>query len=109
MQSGHVVSCRIRGGDLVDDLIQCQRSGVNDAGVRRAELEQVGGHDGTGVQAHTAALQNPLTTNRNQVCRTRPCADEVHRHFCVTALTVSSHWVIGICGRQPVKPPNGSP
>ena len=109
VQPRYVVACRIGGGHLADDLIQCQRSSVDDASAWRAFRQQIVGHDRACVQAHRAALQQALTANRDQIGRTRPGTDEVHRHFRVTAATVSSHWVIGICGRHPVKPPNGSP
>ena len=109
MQSCDVVARGVGGDDLIDDLIQSQRASVDDAGIRRAELQQVGGHDGTRVQTHRAPLQQSLPADGDQVGCTRTGADEVHRHFRATATTVRSHWVIGICGRHPVKPPNGSP
>ncbi len=104
MQPGHVVAGGVGLGDLVDDLVQGQRAGVDDSGVRRAERQQVLGHDRPGVQADRAAAEQPLATHGDQVGRAGAGADEVDGHGLVTA-----HCVIGSRGRQPVKPPSGSP
>ena len=94
----------MRVGEFGDDLIQCQRSGVDHPGVGRAQRQQVLGHDRAGVQADRAAAQEPMAAHRDQVGRTRSRADEVDRHRLIT-----DHWVTGIAGRQPVNPPSGSP
>ena len=56
--------------------------------------------------AYSSALpikQQSLAADGDQVGSSGSSTDEVHRHSSVT-----DHWVIGICGRQPVNPPIGS-
>lgn len=103
MQPRHVVAGGVRLAELGDDLIQRQRAGVDDSRVRWAQCQQVVGHDRTRVQAHRAALQQPLAADGDQVRGARARADEVDGH------RVTAHWVTGNCGCQPVKAPNALP
>ena len=89
--------------EIVDDLVQVQRPGVDNAGSRRTQRQQVLGHDRAGVQAHRAALQQALPADGDQVGRAGPGADEIDGH------RVTAHWVTGSAGRQPVNDPTGSP
>ena len=104
MQPRHVVTGGVGRGEFVDDLVQGQRAGVDHLRVGRAQREQVLRHDRPGVQADRAALQQPLAAHRDQVGGAGPGTDEVDGHSVLT-----THWVIGIAGRQPVNPPSGSP
>ena len=103
MQPSDIVARGVGAGDLVNDLIQCQRAGVDDAGISRAFRKQVVGHDRARVQTNSAPLEQSLAADGDQVGSSGSSTDEVHRHSSVT-----DHWVIGICGRQPVNPPIGS-
>ena len=91
-------------GQLGDDLVEVERAGVDHARVRRAQRQQVLGHDRAGVQADRAAAEQALTAHGDQIGGAGPGPDEVDGHRLVTA-----HWVTGIAGRQPVNPPTGSP
>ncbi len=104
MQPRDIQSGRVRVGDLVDDLVECQRPGVDHPGVRRTERQQVVGHDRARVQAHRATAQQPLPAHGDQVGGARARTDEVDGHPLVT-----THCVTGIAGRQPVNSPSGSP
>ena len=104
MQPRDVESGRVRVGDLADDLVERQRTGVDHLGIRRAQRQQVVGHDRTRVQADRTTVQQPLATHGDQVGGARPGPDEVDGHGLVTA-----HCVTGIAGRQPVNLPSGSP
>lgn len=104
MQARHVESSLVRGDQLTDDLFQVERAGVDDPRVRRAVRQQIVGHDRAGVQADLARPQQPLPAHRDEIGGAGTRADEVHRHSLTTV-----HWVIGNAGRQPVKPPIGSP
>ena len=111
-QHGMAAGAEFAGGEaggvgldkLGEDLVQRQGAGIHDLGVRRALREKVFGHDRARVQTHRASLQEPLTAHGDQVGGTRAGADEVDRHRLVTDHCVTGYW-----GRQPVKPPSGSP
>ena len=94
----------MRVGQLGDDLVEVERAGVDHPGVRRAQRQQVLGHDRARVQADRAAAEQPLTAHGDQIGGAGPGPDEVDGHRLVT-----DHWVTGIAGRQPVNPPTGSP
>ncbi len=104
MQPGDIVTLGVGIGELGDDLLEVQRSGVDDPGLGWAQFQQVVGHDRSRVQADPAALQQALAAHGDEIGRTGAGADEVDRHS-----TVTDHCEIGISGRHPVNPPSGSP
>ena len=103
VQPRHIMPGGVGVGEFGDDLIQRQRPGVNDFRVGRAQRQQIVGHDRTRIQADPASAEQALSADGDQVCGPGARADKVHRHFVIT------HCVTGSCGRQPVRPPSGSP
>lgn len=57
VQPRHVVTPGVRVDKFDDDLVERQRAGVNNFRVGRAEVQQILGHDGAGVQTGFASLQ----------------------------------------------------
>ena len=66
-----VAAARVAGlerrGELVDDLLEIQRPGVDHAGPGRAQRQQIRRHDRAGVQADLATLQQPLAAHRAEL------------------------------------------
>ncbi len=104
VQPRHVEARGMGIGQFGDDLVEGQRAGVEHPRVRRAQRQQVLGHDRAGVQTDWAAAEQPLTAHGDQIGGAGPGPDEVDGHCLVT-----DHCVTGIAGRQPVNPPTGSP
>ena len=67
VQSRDVVPGGVGVGEFTDDLVERQRPGVDDPGIRRAQRQQVVGHDRARVQAHRAAAQQPLAAHGDQI------------------------------------------
>ena len=58
--------------------------GVDHPGVRRAQRQQVVGHDRARVEAHRAPLEQAFPAHGDQIGRARAGADEVDGHRLVT-------------------------
>ena len=88
---------------LGDDRVEVEVLGVDQPRAVGRMREHLVGDERAGVEHDRRGRDQPLRAQRDEVGRARPGADEVDRHG-----TRSSHCVIAIAGRQPVRPPSGS-
>ena len=80
MNAGDVEAFGVRRLHLGNDFIQGHRGGVDDARLFRGLCDNVGGHQGSGVQHHRAGTYQVEAAHRDQVRRPRPGADEMNGH-----------------------------
>src|SRR5262252_1138713 len=62
------------------DFIERQRCGVDNAGIARTLRKQFAWHDRAGIEADRTARDQVPPAHRDEVRRTRPRSDEMHRH-----------------------------
>ena len=80
MNPGNVEALGVRGGDFGDDLVEGQGRGVDDPRPRRRRGDDFARHQGAGIEADRAALDQPQPAHRDQIGGPRSGADEMHGH-----------------------------
>ena len=108
VQPRHVVAGLVRRDQLERDRVEVEVGGVDQPGVGRGGVEQLAGHQRTGVQADRRRRDEPRGPQRDQVRRPGPRADEEDRHAvppvvpAETAGFPTLQMVTGIADLQPV-------
>src|SRR6185503_6058567 len=80
METRHVETGGVRGGELGLDLVERQRRGVDHARTRRTMSEQGARDDRAGIEADRTAGDEVTPAQSDQVRRARSGTDEVHGH-----------------------------
>src|SRR5215468_5505695 len=80
MQPCHVKARHVRIDERRLDFVKGQRRRIDDAGIGGTMREQLTGHDRAGIEADRTARDQVASAHRNEVRRTRPCADEMYHH-----------------------------
>ena len=82
----HVVAGSMRRGEFGLDVIERERRGVDDAGARRAEAQQLARHDRAGIEADRTARDQVAATHGDQIGCARSGADEMYGHRAAPAV-----------------------
>ena len=80
MHPGDIEALFVSRGDLVDDLVEGQRRGIDHPRAGRRGSDDRPRHQRAGIKADRAAFDQPQPAHRDQIRRARPGADEMHRH-----------------------------
>src|SRR4051812_24383283 len=80
MQAGNIMAGHVGGHIFSLDFVERHRRGIDQLRSRRAMLQQFRRDDGAGVETDRATRQEPCATQRDEVGRTWPGADEMDGH-----------------------------
>src|SRR3984957_19683475 len=103
MKPRHVAAGGVRGHELRFNVVERQRRRIDNAGARRAKIEQIARHDGACIEANLTASDKIAATDGDEIRRAWPRANKVHGHG-----LVHTHCVTGIAGRQQDFSPTGA-
>ena len=80
MDPSNVEALGVCRGDLGDDLVEGQGRSVDDPRPRRCGGDDFARHQGAGIEADRAALDQPQPAHRDQIGGPGSGADEMHGH-----------------------------
>ena len=90
MDTCHVMSCRIRCGDMVDNFVECKGCCVNYGRILRSGLNDFRRDERAGIKADRTCRYEALPAYRDQVGRARPSTDKIDGHSPVPSTCVAA-------------------
>src|SRR5690349_16372901 len=80
METGHIPAFLVGRDAFGDNLIERQRRRIDDAGARRAMIQQRRRNERPGVETDRTARDQVAAPHGDEVRRSRPGTDEMDRH-----------------------------